>query len=93
VAAYVSDFPSLQPDRELNQREATRVVRQLVSAQYEAVEICERLAAAVDNRRWASDLRRLAEEELLHASDLMRLLKDLRTAAASVEPPDGPAAA
>ena len=93
MAAFAEAYPSLACERELDQREAARILRQMVSAQYEAVEICERLAEAVNDRRWASDLRRLAEEELLHANDYMRLLKDLRTSAARVEPSRGPTAA
>ncbi len=70
-------FSVKKSDRQLSHEELIRAVRQLVSAEYEAVQIYTQLAESIDNKIANKVLRDIADEELIHAGEFLRLLKEL----------------
>lgn len=70
-------FAGLANDRKLNKQELVRAVRFLVSAEYEAVQMYTQLAESTDDKLAIDVLNDIAEEELVHAGEFLRLLKEL----------------
>ena len=54
-----------------------RGVRFMVAAEYEAVQMYTQLAEATDNDLAKTVLNKIADEELVHAGEFIRLLKEL----------------
>ncbi|ABK16182.1 ferritin family protein [Syntrophobacter fumaroxidans] len=63
--------------RKLTHEELIRAIRFMVAAEYEAVQLYVQLAESIDNELAATVLRDIAEEEIVHAGEFLRLLKEL----------------
>lgn len=61
----------------LTPQELVRAVRFVVAAEYEAVQFYTQLAESTDNLLAQAVLKDVAQEELVHAGEFMRLLKEL----------------
>ncbi len=70
-------FSGMASDRKLTDRELVRAVRYMIAAEYEAVQLYMQLAESTDNELASAVLRDIAEEELVHAGEFLRLLKEL----------------
>jgi rubrerythrin len=64
-------------DRKLSPEELVRAIRFMVAAEYEAVQLYAQLAESIDNELAARVLKDIADEELVHAGEFLRLLKEL----------------
>jgi rubrerythrin len=64
-------------DRKLSPEELVRAIRFMVAAEYEAVQLYVQLAESIDNELAARVLKDIADEELVHAGEFLRLLKEL----------------
>lgn len=64
-------------DRKLTDSELIRAVRLAVAAEYEAVQLYEQLAESTDNELARKVLFDIAQEEVVHAGEFLRLLKEL----------------
>lgn len=74
---FGSPFSGLANDRKLTHSELVRAIRFMVAAEYEAVQLYVQLAESTDNELAAAVLRDVAEEEIVHAGEFLRLLKEL----------------
>jgi rubrerythrin len=70
-------FSGLAAGRKLNHAELVRAVRFMVAAEYEAVQLYTQLAESIDNELAKRVLLDIADEEIVHAGEFLRLLKEL----------------
>ncbi len=64
-------------DRKLTDSELIRAIRLSVAAEYEAVQLYEQLAESTDNELARKVLFDIAKEEVVHAGEFLRLLREL----------------
>jgi len=74
---FGTSFSGLNLGRKLSHDELTRTIRFMISAEYEAVQLYMQVAESVDNELAKMVLKDIAEEELVHAGEFLRLLKEL----------------
>jgi rubrerythrin len=64
-------------DRKLTDSGLIRAIRLSVAAEYEAVQLYEQLAESTDNELARKVLFDTAKEEVVHAGEFLRLLREL----------------
>lgn len=74
---FGTPFSGLKKDRKLTPEELVRAIRFLVAAEYEAVQLYIQLAESIDNKIAQEVLKEIADEEIIHAGEFLRLLKEL----------------
>jgi rubrerythrin len=74
---FASALTGLASQRKITKEELLRAVRFMVSAEYEAVQMYLQLADSTDDRLAQMVLRDISDEELVHAGEFLRLLKEL----------------
>jgi len=74
---FGNPFSGLTKERKLTEQELIRAIRFMVSAEYEAVQMYMQLAESIDNKLAAEVLKDIADEEIVHAGEFLRLLKEL----------------
>ena len=74
---YDTAFSGMASSRKLTNTELVRAIRFMIAAEYEAVQLYMQLAESTDNKLASAVLRDIAEEELVHAGEFLRLLKEL----------------
>ena len=74
---FGSPFSGLANDRKLMDEELVRAIRFMVSAEYEATQLYMQLAESIDNKLAMEVLKDIANEELVHAGEFLRLLREL----------------
>ncbi|MBC7545557.1 MAG: rubrerythrin [Candidatus Sericytochromatia bacterium] len=74
---FGSPFAGLAHDRKLTHEELVRAIRFMVAAEYEAVQNYIQLAESIDNPVAEAVLRDIADEELVHAGEFLKLLHHL----------------
>jgi rubrerythrin len=70
-------FSGLAAERKLTHEEVVRAVRFMVAAEYEAVQLYVQLAESTDNELVKRVLMDIADEEVVHAGEFLRLLKEI----------------
>lgn len=70
-------FSGLANSRKLNHEELVRAIRFMVAAEYEAVQLYQQLAESTDHKLAKTVLYDIANEEIVHAGEFLRLLKEL----------------
>lgn len=74
---FGNPFAGMKAPRLLTKEELIRSVRQMVAAEYEAVQMYIQLAESTDNSLAREVLVDIADEERVHAGEFLRLLKEL----------------
>ena len=74
---FGSPFSGLAEGRKLTEAELVRAIRFMVAAEYEATQLYTQLAESTDNTLAVAVLEEIAEEELVHAGEFLRLLREL----------------
>ena len=74
---FGSPFSGLANDRKLTDEELIRAIRFMVASEYEATQMYMQLAESTDNKLAAIVLKDIADEELVHAGEFLRLLHAL----------------
>ena len=74
---FGNPFSGLAADRKLTEAELIRAIRFMVAAEYEAVQLYMQLAESTDNKLAIEVLKDIADEELVHAGEFLRLLHEL----------------
>jgi rubrerythrin len=70
-------FSGLSNGRKLTHDELVRAIRFMVAAEYEAVQLYMQLAESIDNALAKAVLEDISQEELVHAGEFLRLLREL----------------
>jgi rubrerythrin len=76
---FSNAFSGLANDRKVTHSELVRAIRYMIAAEYEAVQIYEQLAESTDHELAKKVLLDIAREEVVHAGEFLRLLKELQT--------------
>ena len=74
---FGTGLTGLALDSKVTHSELVRAIRFMVAAEYEAVQLYMQLAESTDNLLAQEVLKDIAEEELVHAGEFLRLLKEL----------------
>lgn len=74
---FGSPFSGLACNRQLTEPELVRAIRFMVAAEYEATQLYMQLAESTDNPLAVKVLKDIADEELVHAGEFLRLLHEL----------------
>jgi len=74
---FGSPFSGLANDRKLTEAELIRAIRFMIAAEYEATQLYMQLAESTDNKLARKVLKDIADEELVHAGEFLRLLHEL----------------
>jgi rubrerythrin len=77
---FGSPFSELANGRKLTDEELVRAIRFMVAAEYEATQMYTQLAESSDNQLAVAVLKDIADEELVHAGEFLRLLYELAPA-------------
>ena len=77
MPAFGSPFSGLANDRKLTDEELVRAIRFMVAAEYEATQLYTQLAESTDNKLAVQVLKEIADEELVHVGEFLRLLHEL----------------
>jgi rubrerythrin len=71
---FGSPFSELANSRKLTDDELIRAIRFLVAGEYEATQMYMQLAESTDNKLAVAVLKDIADEELVHAGEFLKLL-------------------
>ena len=74
---FGTSLSGLARDKKITHSELVRTIRFMIAAEYEAVQLYMQLAESTDNELARTVLEDIAEEELVHAGEFLRLLKEL----------------
>ena len=74
---FGSPFSGLANDRKLTDAELIRAIRFMVAAEYEATQLYMQLAESTENKLAQKVLKDIADEEIVHAGEFLRLLHEL----------------
>lgn len=77
MAVFGSPFTGLANSRKLTDAELIRAIRFMVASEYEATQLYMQLAESTDNKLAISVLKDIANEELIHVGEFLRLLNEL----------------
>lgn len=75
---FSNAFSGLANGRKVSHSELVRAIRFMIAAEYEAVQLYEQLAESTDNELAQKVLLDVAREEIVHAGEFLRLLKELQ---------------
>lgn len=70
-------FAGMKAERKLTHDELVRAIRFMVSSEYEAVQLYMQLAESTDDALAIKVLKDIADEEIVHAGEFLRLLHEL----------------
>src|ERR1035437_9576741 len=71
---FSSPFSELANSRKLTDEELIRAIRFMVAGEYEATQMYVQLAESTDNKLAVAVLKDIADEELVHAGEFLKLL-------------------
>ncbi len=74
---FGTPFSVMASGRKVTPSELVRAVRFMIAAEYEAVQLYMQLAESTNDRLAREVLKDIADEELVHAGEFLRLLKHL----------------
>ena len=77
MPSFGSPFSGLANKRKLTDKELIRAIRFMISAEYEATQLYMQLAESTDNKVAIAVLKDIADEEIVHAGEFLRLLHEL----------------
>jgi rubrerythrin len=77
MPGFGSPFSGLANDRMLTHEELIRAIRFMIAAEYEATQLYTQLAESTDNKLAVKVLKEIADEELVHVGEFLRLLHKL----------------
>jgi rubrerythrin len=74
---FNSPFSGVAHGKKLTHEELVRAIRFLVASEYEATQMYMQLAESTDHKLTIQVLKEIADEEIVHAGELLRLLYEL----------------
>jgi rubrerythrin len=77
MPTFGSPFSGLAKEKKINHEELIRAIRFSIAAEYEATQQYMQLAESTDNSLVIKVLTEIADEERVHAGELLRLLHEL----------------
>jgi len=77
MPTFGSPFSGLAEGKKLTHSELVRAIRFMVASEYEATQLYMQLAESTDHPLAIGVLTEIANEELVHAGEFLRLLHEL----------------
>lgn len=77
MPTFGTPFSGLANDRKLTNNELIRAIRFMLTSEFEATQLYMQLAESIDNKLAIDVLMDIANEELVHAGEFLRLLYEL----------------
>lgn len=77
MPTFSTPFSGLPNDRKLTNAELIRAIRFMIAAEYEATQLYMQLAESTENKLAIAVLKDIADEELVHAGEFLRFLREL----------------
>ena len=77
MAKFGTPYNILKADRTLTHEEIIRSIRFNIAAEYEAIQLYHEVIECTDNELVKTVLKDIADEERVHAGELMKLLMTL----------------
>ena len=77
MPSFENAFSTLALGRKISRDELIRAIRFFISAEYEAVQMYTQIAEATEDEIAKAVLLDIAEEEIVHAGEFLRLLKEI----------------
>lgn len=74
---FGNPFSGNKADKKLDKEDLIRALRFSIAAEYEAVQLYTQLADSINNPDVKKVLRDVANEELVHVGEFMRLVKEM----------------
>jgi len=74
---FGNPFSGLSKDKPISQSDLIRAMRFVIAAEYEAVQLYTQLAESTANTLAQAVLQDVAKEELVHAGEFLKVLKDI----------------
>ncbi|WP_319585728.1 ferritin family protein [uncultured Desulfobulbus sp.] len=74
---FSSPFSGLASNKKLTNEELIRAIRFMIAVEYEATQLYMQLAESTDNKLAIAVLKDIADEELVHVGEFLRLLREL----------------
>jgi rubrerythrin len=74
---FGSPFSELANSRKLTDAELIRAIRFMVAGEYEATQMYMQLAESTNNKLAVAVLKDIADEEIVHAGEFLKLLYEL----------------
>jgi rubrerythrin len=74
---FSSPFSELANSRKLTNEELVRAIRFMVAGEYEATQMYMQLAESTNNKLAVAVLKDIADEEIVHAGEFLKLLYEL----------------
>lgn len=84
MPTFGSPFSGVAHGKKLSHEELVRAIRFMVAAEYEATQLYMQLAESTDHPLAIEVLTEIANEELVHAGEFLRLLRELSPDEASL---------
>lgn len=81
---FGNPFAGLAAHRKLTHQELVRAIRFMVAAEYEAIQLYMQLAESTDNQLAQEVLRDIANEEVVHAGEFLKLLREIEPTEAAL---------
>ena len=77
MPSFENALSTLDFGKKMDKDELIRAIRFFIAAEYEAVQMYTQVAKATDDELSKAVLLDIAEEELVHAGEFLRLLREL----------------
>ena len=77
MPTFGSPFSGVAHGKKLTHEELVRAIRFMVASEYEATQLYTQLAESTDHPLAIEVLKEIANEELVHAGEFLRLLREL----------------
>jgi len=77
MPTFGSPFSGLASNRKLTKEELIRAIRFTTAAEFEATQLYMQLAESTNNKLAVKVLKDIADEELVHVGEFLRLLREL----------------
>jgi rubrerythrin len=77
MPTFGTAFSGLANNRKLTDAELIRAIRFMIAGEYEATQLYMQLAESTDNKLVIEILKDIADEELVHVGEFLRLLHEL----------------
>ncbi len=77
MPSFENAFSTLKLGKKISKDELVRAIRFFIAAEYEAIQMYTQIAEATDNELAKEVLMDIAEEEIVHAGEFLRLLKEI----------------
>ena len=75
---FADPLTGINPEHTLSKDELARAIRFMIAAEYEAIEMYEKVRDATDDENAKKVIQSITDEEIVHASEFLKLLSIIK---------------